>query len=201
MDSVKVWASECLWVSWDAQSLPATWSRTTTKSDTETGIPWLARGCSKDVSVWLWYDMERSGVMSTQRRLPSTQFLPSQCTLHKKTWSIAIGGVRIVAASLIGGRPTGCRLCSSVPVPIEQRRSKRTRCHKVYVRIWSTHSSCWRTNRRMVDSPSQSIVTGLHERSRKGIMDGLRSFIEMDNRSAVDVGHLRRSTRPFYFYA
>ena len=26
-------------------------------------------------------------------------------------------------------------------------------------------------------SPKQSIVTGLHERSRRGIMDGLRSFI------------------------
>ena len=37
------------------------------------------------------------------------------------------------------------------------------------------------------DSPIQSIVTGLHERSRKGIMDGLRSFIEVDNNSAVDV--------------
>ena len=39
--------------------------------------------------------------------------------------------------------------------------------------------------------PIQSIVTGLHERSRKGIMDWLRSFIEADNHSAVDVGHLQ----------
>ena len=30
------------------------------------------------------------------------------------------------------------------------------------------------------DSPIQSIVTGLHERSRRGIMDGLRSFVEVD---------------------
>ena len=48
------------------------------------------------------------------------------------------------------------------------------------------------------DSPIQSIVTGLHERSRKGIMDGLRSFVEKDNHSAVDVGHLRRGVRPFH---
>ena len=48
------------------------------------------------------------------------------------------------------------------------------------------------------DSPIQSIVTGLQERSRKGIMDGLRSFVETDNHSAVDVVHLRRSLRPFY---
>ena len=34
------------------------------------------------------------------------------------------------------------------------------------------------------DSPIQTIVTGLHERSRKGIMEGLRSFITEDNHSA-----------------
>ena len=39
------------------------------------------------------------------------------------------------------------------------------------------------------DSPIQSIVTGLHERSRREIMDGLRNFIREDNRSAADVGH------------
>ena len=43
------------------------------------------------------------------------------------------------------------------------------------------------------DSPIQSIVTGLHGRTRKGIMDGLRSFIEIDNHSAVEVGQLRRA--------
>ena len=42
------------------------------------------------------------------------------------------------------------------------------------------------------DSPIQSIVTGLLEGSRGGIMDGLRRFIEGDNHSAVDVGGLRR---------
>ena len=45
------------------------------------------------------------------------------------------------------------------------------------------------------DSPIQSIVTGLEKRSRKGIMDGLRSFIEMVNHSALDVGHLRKGQR------
>ena len=33
--------------------------------------------------------------------------------------------------------------------------------------------------------------------SRKGIMDGLRSFIEADNHSAVDVGHLRKGIKIF----
>ena len=45
------------------------------------------------------------------------------------------------------------------------------------------------------DSPIQSIATGLHERSRRGIMDGLRRFIQEDNNSAVDVGDLRQGTR------
>ena len=48
------------------------------------------------------------------------------------------------------------------------------------------------------DSPIQSIVTGLHERSRRGIMDGLRSFIQADNLSAVDVGHSRQGTNPLH---
>ena len=48
------------------------------------------------------------------------------------------------------------------------------------------------------DSPIQSIFTGLHDRSRRGIMDGLRRFIEADNRSAVDVGGLRPGTKSFH---
>ena len=47
------------------------------------------------------------------------------------------------------------------------------------------------------DSPIQNIVTGLQERSREGIMNGLRSFIDLDNHSAVDVGHVRKGLRPF----
>ena len=44
------------------------------------------------------------------------------------------------------------------------------------------------------DSPTQSIVTGLHERGRRGIMNGLRRFIQADNHNAVDVGDLRQGT-------
>ena len=42
------------------------------------------------------------------------------------------------------------------------------------------------------------MVTGQHVRSRTGIMDGLRSFIEVDNHSAVDIGELRRGIRLFH---
>ena len=48
------------------------------------------------------------------------------------------------------------------------------------------------------DSPIQSIVTGFHERSKKGIMDGVSSIMEADNHSAVDVGHLRNGIRLFF---
>ena len=48
------------------------------------------------------------------------------------------------------------------------------------------------------DRPIQSKVTGLHERNRRGIMDGLGSFIRADNRGAVGLGHLRQGTRPLH---
>ena len=48
------------------------------------------------------------------------------------------------------------------------------------------------------DGPIPSIVTGMHERSRKGITEGLRNFITEENHRAVDVGHLRRSILPLH---
>ena len=45
------------------------------------------------------------------------------------------------------------------------------------------------------DSPIQCIVTGLCERSRKGIMEGLRNFVTVDNNCALDVGHLNEGFR------
>ena len=46
------------------------------------------------------------------------------------------------------------------------------------------------------DSPIQSIVTGLHERSREGIMEWPRSFIRKDNHGALDVGHAHEGIMP-----
>ena len=45
------------------------------------------------------------------------------------------------------------------------------------------------------DSPVENIVTGLWEKSRKGIKDGLWKFIEVDNREAVNVGGLRQGIK------
>ena len=40
------------------------------------------------------------------------------------------------------------------------------------------------------DSPAESIVTSSREKSRKGVMEGLRKFIGVDNHEAVGVGGL-----------
>ena len=47
------------------------------------------------------------------------------------------------------------------------------------------------------DSPIQSIVSGLREKSRERITNGLRRFIAHDIHCAVEVGHLRKGQRPF----
>ena len=47
----------------------------------------------------------------------------------------------------------------------------------------------------MGDSPIQNIVTGLRQRNRDGIMNGLRSFIDLDNQRVVEVGRLCRGLR------
>ena len=47
------------------------------------------------------------------------------------------------------------------------------------------------------DSPIQSIVTGLRERSRKGSMEGLRHFIKVDHHCALEVGQSSEGMRPF----
>ena len=45
------------------------------------------------------------------------------------------------------------------------------------------------------DSPVGIVVTGLLERSRSRVMDGLRKFTTVDNHEAVKVGDLHRETR------
>ena len=40
-------------------------------------------------------------------------------------------------------------------------------------------------------------MTNLGQRSRKGLTDGLREFMKVDNEGALDVGALRRSTGIF----
>ena len=86
-------------------------------------------------------------------------------------------------------RPIEFCLCSSEP---NANEAKASRAHAAPQGSCENliHSLQLLANQQTDgDSPIRSIVTGPHERSRKGIIDGLRSFIEVDNHSAVDVGH------------
>ena len=103
--------------------------------------------------------------------------------------STVVGGVRCVEAYTNGEHTTGYCWCSSVPTPTKQKCSERT--HLIHA------LKLLANQQEDGDSPIQSIVTGQHERSRKGIMDGLRSFIDVDNHSALDEGHVRKAQRPF----
>ena len=47
------------------------------------------------------------------------------------------------------------------------------------------------------DGFPQNIVTNLGKESRRGLTDGLREFIKVDNERALDVGALRRGTGTF----
>ena len=47
------------------------------------------------------------------------------------------------------------------------------------------------------DGPIQSIVTNLREESRKGLTDGLREFIKIDNHRALEERHLKEGLGTF----
>ena len=47
------------------------------------------------------------------------------------------------------------------------------------------------------DGLLQNIVKNLGKESRRGLTDGLREFIKVDNERALDVGALRRGTGTF----
>ena len=59
------------------------------------------------------------------------------------------------------------------------------------------HSKLLANQQKDGDRPIQSIVADLGERSRKGIMEGLRNFIKVDDHCALEVGHLKEGTRSF----
>ena len=49
----------------------------------------------------------------------------------------------------------------------------------------------------METAPLQNVVTNLGKESRKGLTDGLRDFIRVDNDRALDVAALRQGTGTF----
>ena len=80
---------------------------------------------------------------------------------------------------MIGERPTGCWWCKQATVPVRPRFSKLIQYRKVCELLANQQKDG--------DSPIQSIVIGLCERSRKGRMKGLRNFIEVDNHSVLHI--------------
>ena len=117
-------------------------------------------------------------------------------TATSESSNTAAGGAQHAAANTTGERSqdTGGatrpqRKRSGSPEVLEARAAPWWLCDD-----WVNAPKLLANQQKDGDSPIQSIVTGLHERSRRGIMDGLRNFNAVDNRSSVDVGGLRRGT-------
>ena len=98
---------------------------------------------------------------------------------------LVVCGVR--GANTNGEHPTGYWWCSSLPTPTKQKCSECTRRHR----------GCEKMINVLKLLANQRMVAARLKAYRKGITDGLRSFIKMDNHSALDVGHLRKGLRPF----
>ena len=75
-----------------------------------------------------------------------------------------------------GERSTGYYWYKQVSVQVRQRFSKRMRHRKVCVKILINALKVLANQQKDGDSPIQSIITGFCERSRKGIIEGLRRF-------------------------
>ena len=90
--------------------------------------------------------------------------------------SIVAGGVQHAEANTNGERPTGYWWCKSEPTQTERKVLK---AHAAPLGLCDNLINALKlveNQQKDGDSPIQSIVTGLHDRSRRGIMDGLRSL-------------------------
>ena len=94
--------------------------------------------------------------------------------------------------------PTGYWWYKQVTVPVRQRCSKRMRVPQGVCENLINALKLLANQPKDGDCPILSITTGFCERSRKGNMEGLRNFIEVDNHSALDVGHLKEGTRSVF---
>ena len=106
--------------------------------------------------------------------------------------NIATGGVQHVEASTNEERPKGFQV---VQIGANADRAKVFKAHAAPLGLCDNLISALKllaNQQKDGGSSILSIRTGLHERSRRGIMDGFRRFIDVDN---VDVGDLRRGTK------
>ena len=76
-------------------------------------------------------------------------------------------------------------------VPVRQRVSKRMRVPQGECENLINALKVLANQQKDGDIPMQSVVTGHCERRRKGIMEGLRNFIKVDNHCSLEVGHLK----------
>ena len=97
------------------------------------------------------------------------------------------GGAQFVEKSMTGGNRTGFWSCKQDKALSRPRSSKRMRYQ---LKLLANHQEDG-------DGLSQNIVTNLGKGSRKGLTDGLRNFIKVDSRRALDVGELHRGTGTF----
>ena len=109
-------------------------------------------------------------------------------SLWKTTFGGSLGGnVRIGGAQFVERNTTGSR----------PRYSK----HMQYLRAFCANLfnalKMLATQQEDGDGLLQHIVKDLGKESRKGLANGLREFIKVDNERALDVGSLSRRTRTF----
>ena len=106
-------------------------------------------------------------------------------------------GAQFVERSTIGSNRTGFQSYKQVIVLSRQRSSKRNAVPQGLCANLINALKLLATQHEDGDGLLHNIVTNLGEGSRKGLTDGLREFIRVDNKHALDVGALRRGTGTF----
>ena len=105
--------------------------------------------------------------------------------VYRPERSTAAGGAQSVENIMIGERPTGYWWYKQVSVPVRQRFLKAHAAPQGLCENMINALEQLAKQQKDGGCPIQSIVTGFCERSRKGIMEGLRNFIKVDNHCAL----------------
>ena len=109
------------------------------------------------------------------------------------------GGVRFVEKSTIGSNRTGF-LVVQTGESVEQAKVFKARAiPQGLCEILTNALKLLSNQQEGGDGLLQNVVTNLGKGSRKGLTDGLRDFIKVDNHRALDVGELHRGTELLKF--
>ena len=107
------------------------------------------------------------------------------------------GGARSAERNTIGSNQTGFWSYKLVKVSIKPWSSKRMQYFRACAQIWSMRKKLLANQQEDGYGLVQNIVTNLGKGSRKGLTEGLREFINIDNERAFEVGYLNRGTGTF----